>query len=118
MGTAVMFRSLAMNYEETSSKVSLFVALAPITKISEASSPVVKMLGYQYNILSRTTSLLGINELMRPNWLFNTGFKVACGYLPVYCDVILLMTAATDTDYVSDERSKVFMGHYPAGTSM
>jgi len=118
MGTSVMYRSLAMNYEETSRKVSIFVALAPVTKITEATSPVLKLLGYQYGILSKATNILGINELMRPNWLFKHGFKVACGYVPIYCDVLLLLTAAKNTEYTDDDRSKVFMGHYPAGTSM
>ena len=64
-----MFNALSENESYFKDKVSLFVALAPITKIPNETSGIVKYASQNYDLIDHTIRTLGMYELLGANWL-------------------------------------------------
>lgn len=62
-GTTQMFYALAETQEYIASKVNVFVAFAPITKIANTDSEALKWAAMFYNELDDAASVLGIHAL-------------------------------------------------------
>jgi len=47
-------------------------------------------------------------------------FKIGCTYQPMrfFCEIMVSHMATTKSEFTDDERSKVFFGHYPKGSSI
>ena len=63
MGTTQMFYALAETQDYIASKVSVFVSLAPILKLSHTDSKVLKFITHFYDVLDDASNLLGIYAL-------------------------------------------------------
>lgn len=99
-------------------KVSVFVALAPVTKIPNTQDFVLHFACDFYDLLDDTLSLLGIHALLRDNWLTSTTTALMCNHLPHFCVLIEEMFATADPAADNLDRFQVYMGHFPNGTSV
>ena len=59
-----------------------------------------------------------IYELFPYNYLGNSAFAVMCQVAPPLCEMGINIMADEDVSVDNQERIPVFMGHYPAGTSL
>jgi hypothetical protein len=49
-------------------KINLFVALAPVVKLTHGKSNIIDLAADHYTLLKDTFHLLGVNELLPYNW--------------------------------------------------
>lgn len=77
-----MFYALAEEEETYADKVSLFVALAPVTKIAHNTDPLLSFIILFYNDIARAADLFGIHELLGKNWITSTACTLFCKNIP------------------------------------
>jgi len=59
---------------------------------------------------------LGVNELFPPSWSQDT-MRALCPEIPVLCQLGVFLISDADPFIDDEERTEVYLGHYPAGTS-
>ena len=117
MGTTQMFNALAENEDTFKDKLSLFVALGPVTKIDNTESELLQLLADFYSVIDDTSSLLGIHNLFASNWLTDTAMQLFCTHIDTLCKLVESFFVTNKTDLDDDERFEVYMGHEPNGAS-
>lgn len=66
-------------------KVSIFVALGPVTKVSNTTSEIFKLAKDFYVPIDHAASTLGVYELLGSNWLTDRATKLFCNTVPTFC---------------------------------
>ena len=117
-GTTEMFYALAKDEQSYADKMSLFVALAPVTKISHNKDPLINFITTFYNEVADIASVLGIHQLLSRSWITSTACKVVCEPLPEFCELLSKFFVSNETDLDDDDRFAVYMGHEPNGASV
>ena len=51
-------------------------------------------------------------------WLTTSAFRVICTVIPAICDFGVYLIADEDTYLDNTDRLSIYMGHFPAGTSL
>lgn len=116
-GTTQMFVGLADMEDYYAQKLSLFVALAPVSMIPNTEVKLLKDAAYFYDVLDNAFSLFGIHSLLNNTWLTSSIGRDFCKYLNWFClDLESLITGNTDFD--SLDRFQVYVNHLPNGTSV
>ena len=118
MGTTAMFYLMATDYATFKEHVSVYVALAPVAKLSATSSLLVRTFGNTIGPIKHSLELYNIYEMFTFNWFTHCVVWLTCGFIPDFCYTGLLLS--TDKDYLSSnhKRFQAFMGHFPNGTSL
>ena len=95
-----MFYALAEDEATYKDKLSLFVALGPVTKISHTESDLLKFAAFNYELIASTTSLLGIHNLFANNWITSGAMDLFCTHIDTFCKLIesFFVTNKTDLD--------------------
>ncbi|NXP29901.1 LICH hydrolase, partial [Scytalopus superciliaris] len=113
-GTAAAFIAFS-THPELSQKIKAFFALGPVVTITHASSPMIVVAHLPHlmiRLLFGWKGFLHQNELMKG---FLTRF---CGSLQKVCGSILCHVAGGRIQNLNTSRIDIFVGHYPAGTSV
>ena len=118
MGTTQMFYALATDEDSYKDKLSLFVALGPVTKITNTESELLKFFGSFYDTINDTTSLLGIHNIFANNWITSGAMDLLCTHIDTLCKLVESFFVTNETDLDDDARFKVYMGHEPNGASV
>ncbi|NXK96007.1 LIPM Lipase, partial [Formicarius rufipectus] len=98
-----------------SQKIKAFFALAPVATITHASSPLV-VIPHLPQPLIRL--LFGCKGVLHQNELTKGPLLRICGSLGKVCGSILCRTVGGRVQNLNTSRIDVFVGHYPAGTSV
>ena len=95
-----MFNALAEDEATYKDKLSLFVALGPVTKISHTGSGLLKFAADFYDELDGATSLFGIHNLFAANWLTSGAMDLFCTHIDTFCKLAesFFVTNKTDLD--------------------
>ena len=104
MGTTAMFYLMATDYETFKEHVSVYVALAPVAKLSATSSPLVRMFGHTIGPIKHSMELYNIYELFTYNWFTHGVLWLTCGYIPDFCYSGL--TLSTDKEFLSSNHKR------------
>ena len=67
-GTTQAFYSLSKHPNFFNERVSIFVALAPATKLTNTKSDLMKLLTKQMQMIAEAEVLLDTREIFGPNW--------------------------------------------------
>ena len=118
MGTTQMFYALAEDEASYKDKVSLFVALGPVTKISHTQSELLKFASDFYREITDAAALFGIHNIAANNWLTSGAMDLFCTHIDTFCKLIESFFVTNETDLDDDARFKVYMGHEPNGASV
>lgn len=86
-GTTQMFYALSEPgiARTMNEKVSVFVAVGPVTKVSHATSTVINMAADLYVPIDHFASLFGVHELLGQNWFTSSACKLFCNAIPSFC---------------------------------
>lgn len=84
-GSTQMFYALAHNEAYFSEKISVFVALAPVTKISHSKTPFFDWIAMFYDEFEDSIKALGIHYLLTKTWLTTETGKMLCETLEKPC---------------------------------
>ena len=118
MGTTQMFYALATDEDNYKDKLSLFVALGPVTKITHTESELLLFSKNFYDTMNATADLLGLHNLFAANWLTTGAMDLFCTHIDTFCKLMESFFVTNMTDLDDDARFKVYMGHEPNGASV
>lgn len=111
-----MFHALSNVPDYWEDKMSLFVALAPVSQISHTTNPMFKYLSYAVNEVVDAADLLRIYEVLGPDAALAT--KALCSIAVKFCKLAEDFLITHDSSYDNTDRFQVYMGHFPAGASV
>ncbi len=117
-GTTQMFYGLANNEEYFKSKISVVVALAPVTKISHTKVDLLRVLTDVYGPGEDLLKTLGVHSLFTKTWIDSYSKKIVCGYYPELCLFFEKTIATRNVDLDDLNRFNVWLAHFPSGTSL
>ena len=118
MGTTTMFYLMATDYARFVEDVCIFIALAPVVRLSGTASPAVLSFGNAIRPIKRSLEQWNIYEIFTSNRFTNWVMRVGCGYIPDFCYMGLMLFADKNVQATNHKRFQVFMGHFPAGSSL
>jgi len=113
-----MYYALATNEEFFADKISVFIALGPVMKLTHCKSNLLQFVAKNDALLVDTCKVLGIYEFFPANWLTTGGFRLICGTIPALCKFGTFLIADEDTSLDNTDRLSVYLGHFPSGTSL
>ena len=93
MGTTTMFYQMATDYARVREDVSIYVALAPVVRLSGTASPAVLSFGNVIRPIARNCELWNIYEIFTSNWFTDFMMRFLCGYIPDLCYMGLMLFA-------------------------
>jgi len=117
-GTSQMYYGLAKNEGFFADKVSVFIALGPVMKLTHCKSALIQLVSANDALLLDTCKLLGIYEFFPANWLTTGAMRLLCGTIPALCRLGDFLIADEDTTLDDADRLTVYLGHFPSGTSL
>jgi hypothetical protein len=80
-----MYYALATNEDFFADKISVFIALGPVMKLSHCKSTLLSLIANNDGLLIGTCNTLGIYEFFSANWLTTGAMRLICGTLPSLC---------------------------------
>lgn len=99
-----MFVGLAEKEAYFKDRVSIFVALAPVTKLPNTEDQFWRNMSGNYNMIEDTLRMLGIHSILNDTW-FNSGVtSLTCNLAPWFCLDLNAMMTSGDTIYDSKAR--------------
>ena len=113
-----MFYGLAKNEDFFAERVSIFVALGPVMKLTHCKSSLIQLVAYNKVLLVDTCNLLGIYEFFPANWITTGAMRLLCGTIPALCKLGTFLIADEDPSLDDTGRTAVYLGHFPSGTSL
>jgi lysosomal acid lipase/cholesteryl ester hydrolase len=116
-GTTQMLTRMALHNTWWNSRVHIFVCLAGVARLEHCTSSLITTFANEPFVID-SLKKIGINELLPANYLQSLVFSRVCKAFPFICNFFLQIVSDEDTKLNNQERIGVFMGHYPAGTSV
>lgn len=116
-GTTQMFYGLAKNEAYFKDKISIFIALAPVTKISHQTSALFAWMAAFYDELDDAIGILNIHSLLNYTWLNSEIEGLFCGLLPPLCKLMEALFITNNPTLDDSDRYEVYLSHMPNGTS-
>lgn len=113
-GTTQMFTALDTHSDFFAEHLSIFIALSPVTQLSNTNSDLVKFSAQKMQILTESEVLFDTRELFGPKWQKDRGSVQFCNMLPLMCTVLDTYTEGF-SPYDDKDRYVVYMTHYPSG---
>ena len=113
-----MFYALATNSDLYKDKLNIFIALAPVTKISHIRVGLLWFISMNHFWVIPTFKLFGFYELFPAGWLTTGAMRLICGTIPLFCNMGAWLVVEEDTDLDDESRLPVYLGHFPSGTSL
>ena len=111
-----MFYALAENGSAFADKVSLYVALAPISKMTNCTSLAVNAIVSEYKLFHRTVETLGIYEMLGANFFTSAVGKDFCTTFEKICSVWINFFDNSHPETDDPDRFAVYTAHAPHGT--
>ena len=104
MGTTTMFYHMATDYARFEEDVSIFVALAPVVRLSGTVSPAVLTFGNAIGPIQTNCELWNLYEILTSNRFTNAMLRFFCGYVPDICYMGLMLFADKNVQSTNHER--------------
>lgn len=102
-GTTQMFSALAEGHGNLSSKLSLFVAICPVTNLNHASNAIGQLTETMLYFLAGTLSNFKIYEILGPSWIYYQ--NMICRAFP--CEIFSMFYIMADNEYNDSERAQI-----------
>ena len=94
----------------------LFVAIAPVTKLSNSPQIYMMKLANMYDEIVMILDIFGIHEVLGSNWQHIS--EPMCFAFPRLCDIMADMLFNYNRDLVDDSRNTALFSYGPEGTSV
>ncbi len=91
-----MFSALTYNEDFLAERISAFIALGPVLKLTHCKSTLVYLAAYAQDDLLYLANLLGIYEFFPANWLTTGTFRIMCGFFPEICETGIYLIVDED----------------------
>jgi len=111
-----MFYALQANPDYWNTKMNIFIALAPVTRLHYTTSALFKYASKAVEPIQGAFDFAHIWHIMgAPSEAIT---KLACGLVPQFCLLVEGFLITHDPKLDDEQRFQVYMGHFPAGTSI
>jgi len=111
-----MYYGLSEMQSYFESKVSVFVALGPVTKIPNTGAAALQWACHFYDTLDDAVNLFDYYEFLGSNFITDAATKLFCGAVPEFCVLIEEMFCTSDPDADDQDRFQVYLDHNPNGS--
>jgi hypothetical protein len=91
-----MFYALSTNESYFADKVSVFIALGPVMRLTYCKSDLIQFFAGNDALLIDTCDLFGIYEFFPANWETTGSFRLLCGTIPALCNFGVYLIADED----------------------
>jgi lysosomal acid lipase/cholesteryl ester hydrolase len=98
-GTTQMFYGLANWEDYYKDKISIFVALAPVTMLPNTDTTLFHLASDFYDELDDTFDLLNIHSVLNNTWYTSDTVALFCNLLPPFCLALESLFVSNDTEY-------------------
>lgn len=116
-GTEMGWIGLSQNYQDISSKINMFMALAPVARISHVEG-FFKYLNHFKPTLEFLIKLFGLHDFAPSNWIMHMLAALVCPIdKALVCRDVIFLIAGHDLSNMNKTRVPVYVAHCPAGTS-
>lgn len=115
-GTIQMFYKLATNKKFAQDNFNLYVGLAPMARLSKTSQIPGAVLK-AYVALQPELEFLGVHSVFGVDFVSKT-ISRGCGVFTSVCEYLTYFFCTNTIDPVNYEKFRVYMGHYPSGSSL
>jgi len=115
-GTAQLFAAMSLNMEYYQNRINCFLALGPVTSLENLGSTFLKVAANSK--LDKLLSFFGATELLGNSQALAKFQTRVCKMLKILCEGVINMLADSNPKVDDPQRFLVFVGHYPAGTSI
>ncbi len=113
-----MFYALTHNEEFFAQRVSVFIALGPVMQLTHCKSSLINFFADFRSLIVTTASTLGFYEFFPAGYLTNGAMRLICGTIPQLCNFGLYLLTDEDPSVNDPDRTPVYLGHFPSGTSL
>lgn len=119
-GTSQMFYALSENESYFKDKLSLYVALGPVTKIPHEQTKAIKLAADIYDTVATAANLFGVHDVLDSSWFSSEATKLFCtdGPLRDFCNYMAEAFISGDPKADDPERLTVKNAHGPYGTPL
>jgi hypothetical protein len=111
-----MFYGIANNEAFWKERLSIFVALAPVTRLNNCGTPLLTWLAPIWKTVQSSLSLVGVYGFF--DNIEDAFTTIACGLFPDLCNYAQIFLTTKDPSLDSTARYQVYMGHFPSGVSV
>jgi len=94
-----MFYGLAENEAYYKDKLSIFVALAPVTMIPHTEAEIFKFAADFYDEIDDTLNLLNIHSVLNNTWYTSATTKLFCNAIPEFCLLLERLFVSSDPTF-------------------
>jgi lysosomal acid lipase/cholesteryl ester hydrolase len=98
--------------------VSVFIALGPVMQLTHCKSSLIHFISDFRPLIINTAAALGFYEFFPANYLTTGSMRIICGTIPQLCNFGLYLLSDEDPSVNDPDRTPVYLGHSPAGTSL
>jgi pimeloyl-ACP methyl ester carboxylesterase len=116
MGTAQMFIGLSMLNDYYRERMNLFVALAPISRISNTESVPLQMIAKHITPMAALIEKIGMWNMFGPNYLVDNLVADFCDHALDFCVACLKAISDGDPSVDNLDRVKTYFTHIPSGS--
>ena len=113
-----MFYGLSKNHEYWQDKLNLFVALAPVTQLSNTTSGLFKYGSKAIGLIQTVFNFVNVFHLADGGSGSAYVTKKACEYIPLFCEEVEKFVTTHNPSLDDEDRFQVYMAHFPAGASV
>lgn len=103
-GTTQLFYALAHNQDYFKDKISVFMALGPVTQLTHTHSDLLWYMAQFSDVIIMAAQTLGIYDIFPANWLITGSFRLICGVVPAICEFGAYLICDEDTDLDKADR--------------
>jgi hypothetical protein len=111
-----MFYALSEFQDEMLEKVAVYVALGPVTQITNCGSPFFQNIATYYETFYNEWTFFKNWEFMPKNWFSTAESHYECGIVPWYCEWLETLFINTNPEADDPDRFMVYMDHQPNGS--
>jgi hypothetical protein len=94
-----MYYGLAENEAYYKEKMSIFVALAPVTMLPNTQAEIFKFAADFYDELDDTLNLFNIHSVLNQTWYTSATTKLFCNAIPAFCLLLERLFVSSDPTY-------------------
>ena len=96
----------------------MFIALGPVMQLTHCKSSLIHFFADFRSLIVDTAGTLGFYEFFPAGYLTTGAMRIICGTIPQLCNFGLYLLTDEDPSVNDADRTPVYLGHFPSGTSL
>jgi hypothetical protein len=112
-----MFYGLANFEAYYKTRLSVFIALAPVTMLPNTNTELFRLASDLYDEIDDFFDFWNIHSVLNMTWYNSATAKLFCNSFPPLCLALEALFVSSDPEYDDQDRFQVYIDHEPNGSS-